>query len=185
MAIRKRRVDQILRKRPRLKTRRKIAAAIAKSHTAGAAHGAELVGGEVLRSAGRSFATARYPDLIKGLAASSREVVQGMIQKGIDDGLGPDALARKLEERYGSWVSGDAGKQARSELIARTETATAYNKGAVGQYREQGVTEVEVFDGEQDEACAAARGAIWTLEEAESDPIAHPNCVRSFTPHVP
>jgi hypothetical protein len=45
-----------------------------------------------------------------------------------------------------------------------------------------GVTHVEVSDGDDDDDCADADGQVWTLEEALANPIAHPNCVRSFAP---
>ena len=69
--------------------------------------------------------------------------------------------------------------------MARTELGTADNLAAVARYREAGVTHVEVFDGVGDLGCAAANGAIWTIEEFEANPLEHPNCVRSRGPVVP
>ena len=65
-----------------------------------------------------------------------------------------------------------------------TETMAAYNVGAIGQYREAGVTLVRVVDGDGDAPCAAANGALWTLEEAEGNPYAHPNCSREWIPET-
>lgn len=70
----------------------------------------------------------------------------------------------------------------RVDRIIRTETAAAYNIGSIGQYREAGIKLVRVVDGDGDEPCAAANGSLWTLEEAEGDPLAHPNCTRTWIP---
>ena len=56
------------------------------------------------------------------------------------------------------------------------------NHGTVVASRQAGVTHVEVSDGDDDEACAHANGQVWTLEEALANPVAHPNCTRSFSP---
>jgi hypothetical protein len=43
---------------------------------------------------------------------------------------------------------------------------------------------VDVLDGDDDEPCASANGARWTVEEAEANPLGHPNCTRAFSPVV-
>ena len=70
-------------------------------------------------------------------------------------------------------------------MVARTELGTADNLAAVSRYREAGFTHVQVFDGDGDPGCAAANGAIWTIEEFEANPLEHPNCVRSRAPIIP
>jgi hypothetical protein len=52
-------------------------------------------------------------------------------------------------------------------------------------FSQAGIDEVEVSDGTDDDMCADANGQTWTLREALSEPIAHPNCTRSFIPLVP
>lgn len=71
---------------------------------------------------------------------------------------------------------------ARAETIARTESAFIFNGATTAAYREAGLSEVYVLDGETDEECAAANGSTWSMEQAEVEPVAHPNCVRSFAP---
>jgi hypothetical protein len=73
---------------------------------------------------------------------------------------------------------------ARALTIARTETATAYNHGAGLTYKQNGLEEVDISDGDDDDECAAADGSTWTVDEFLDDPLAHPNCVRSGAPHV-
>lgn len=73
----------------------------------------------------------------------------------------------------------------RADRIARTESAIASNHGDILGYEQAGVGEVEVLDGTNDDECAEANGQIWTTEEALADPVAHPNCQRSWAPVVP
>lgn len=114
---------------------------------------------------------------IKGIADTTRERVIVAVRDGIARGLGARDLGILIRETAGF-------DELRAETIARTETARTLNAAAVESYREYEVTHVLVDDGDEDEPCAAAHGQTWTLEEAEADPIAHPNCVRSFAPVV-
>ena len=102
----------------------------------------------------------------------SREI----IANGIRDGLDVNTLQEKLDAIYG---------QERALRIATTEQVITYNTGAMMRNREMGVTYVEVLDGVEDEICDAANGAIWTIDDAESHPIGHPNCTRDFLPLDP
>ena len=114
---------------------------------------------------------------IRGITDTTRQRVQETIAAGIAEGLGAAELGDRLE-------AAGIFSELRAETIARTETATVLNEAAVAQYRELGVDRVQVVDGDDDEACASVDGAIWTVDEAEANPIAHPNCVRSFTPLI-
>jgi HK97 family phage portal protein len=71
----------------------------------------------------------------------------------------------------------------RSEVIARTESGMMFSRAAIATYEAGGVKMVEVYDGtEFDAECAAANGQLWSLDEADSNPQEHPNCVRFFVP---
>ena len=39
--------------------------------------------------------------------------------------------------------------------------------------------------GGQDAGCLAADGQVWTFDRADANPLEHPNCTKSFGPHVP
>lgn len=69
----------------------------------------------------------------------------------------------------------------RALTIARTEAATLVNVGQLSAYQQNGIEQVEVSDGDDDEDCAEADGQVWTLEEALAEPIAHPNAVMAGT----
>ena len=98
-----------------------------------------------------------------------------VIAEAFAQGLAPGQVADLIEEAT-------AFDDARAELIARTETALVYNEAAIESFREYGVERVDVIDGDEDDECAEANGQVWTLEEAEANPLAHPQCVRDFSP---
>lgn len=115
---------------------------------------------------------------IKGIAETTRERVREIVAQGVADGLSAAELGDRLQGASGLF------DELRAETIARTETATVLNEAAIAQYGEFGVEQVTVVDGDGDDACAEADGQTWSLAEAEANPIAHPNCVRTFTPLV-
>ena len=68
----------------------------------------------------------------------------------------------------------------RALRVARTESAIAYNHGGVLGGLQAGFKKFEVIDGTDDEECAKANGQVWSATKCLNNPIAHPNCVRSF-----
>lgn len=120
---------------------------------------------------------------ITQLDETTREVVADELRRSLEDDTVDSVqdLAGRLSEVT---LESAAFSPARALMIARTETAIAYNTGALAAYRQGGVENVEVSDGDGDEECAEADGETWTLEEALADPIAHPNCTRAFAPVV-
>jgi hypothetical protein len=120
----------------------------------------------------------RLATRIRGVADTTRDDVRRLVEQGNEDGLTVRQIADFIRERAPE-IS-----KSRSQLIARTESATGANLGAVIAYRAAGIDRVKVLDGDGDPECAAADGQIWTLEEADANPIAHPGCVRAFAPYV-
>lgn len=120
---------------------------------------------------------ARYysSDLVKGIDATTRDTVRDLIGTAVEEGWSPEKLAKALEDT-------GAFSAARARTIAVTETAIAQNAGQLATYWEAGVRKVHVYDGDQDEVCAAANGQVWSITEAQAKPTAHPNCRRAFSP---
>jgi hypothetical protein len=120
-------------------------------------------------------------DRIVSLDETTKENVKGMIRSILDEGgasvenLG-DVIGEKVRERF------DGFADWRADRIARSETAIAYNYGNTLGYSQAGVTHVQVSDGDGDEACKAANGQVWTIEQALANPIEHPGCERDFSP---
>lgn len=115
---------------------------------------------------------------IRAVAETTRDEIRALVGRQAQEGWSVEELAKQIRDR------GDIGSVSRSLLIARTETGTAYNLGSIASYRVGNITHVDVLDGDDDEICAAANGSRWTLDEAEANPIGHPNCTRAFTPVV-
>lgn len=115
---------------------------------------------------------------IKGVAETTKDEIRLLVGKQADEGWSLEELQKQIRAK------GEIASRSRALTIARTETGTAYNQGAIAAYKAGGVTHVTVLDGDDDEPCASANGATWTLEEAEQNPLGHPNCVRAFSPVV-
>lgn len=131
------------------------------------------VAGEGVAKGAAAYGRDRAGELITSIDETTRDEINAEIQSNLDD---PVALKQAL--RDGFPLSED-----RAEMIARTETRTAYNLGTVKALMDAGEEYVYVSDGDDwDEACADADGEIWTLEEAEANPLEHPNCEREFRP---
>lgn len=100
-------------------------------------------------------------------------------------------LAQRLADRgiaavtYRNGARHGLGEYA--QMVVRTKSAQAYNAGAFMSARDHGVQWMECYDGP---ACGLtyhddpelANGLILPLDQAESWPIAHPNCARSWGP---
>ena len=112
---------------------------------------------------------------ITGINDTTRQAVIAAIRDGFAASLTVNEIADRIEAL-------PAFDEARAEMVARTESGYAYNYAAVSSYREYGVERVEVIDGDEDDPCAQANGSTWTLEEANENPLGHPNCTRDFAP---
>ena len=111
-----------------------------------------------------------------GIQNTTVDDVRGVLTGALRDGVDNATIRARLDVLF------DGYQEWRLDRISRTEVTSAYNLGAIGQYREAGIQTVLVSDGDKDEPCATANGAIWTLDQAESNPISHPNCTRTWVP---
>jgi HK97 family phage portal protein len=115
---------------------------------------------------------------IVNVSDTTRSEVQRLVGLQAENGWSAAELAQQIRQLS------ETRSPIRALTIARTESGTAYNLGAVTAYRAGGVTHVTVLDGDEDEPCASANGSTWTLEQAEANPLGHPNCTRAFSPVV-
>jgi hypothetical protein len=137
-----------------------------------AARGADVALGSAADAAA-AYADERAGSLITDIDATTAERVQGIIASAVQDGQNVDEVQSRLDTLFGS---------DRAEMIARTEMGTAWNIGVVNALKDAGEEYVVVSDGDYDEECQNADGETWTLEEAEANPLEHPNCERQFRP---
>jgi len=111
---------------------------------------------------------------VRDVAETTKEEIRRLVGKQAEEGWDIARLAKEIRGLK------ETHSLARARTIARTETGAAYNLGSLTGYQEAGVKKVEVFDGDDDEPCKSANGAIWTIEEARANPLGHPNCQRAF-----
>jgi HK97 family phage portal protein len=116
----------------------------------------------------------RLSEKIVDVSDTTRKEVQGIVEEGLSKGWSIDEIAAAIRELK------EVHSTSRARTIARSETAMAYNLGSLAGYREAGVKEVDVFDGDEHEPCRSANGSIWTIEQAEAEPLCHPNGTRAF-----
>jgi hypothetical protein len=124
-------------------------------------------------------------DRIVELDDTTKSDVETLIRGVLDSGdeftpleLG-DKIAELVQEKFDGYADW------RADRIARTETSIAYNYGTAFGYKQSGVTEVLISDGDEDDECRAIDGTTQTLEWFLANPIAHPNCERDASPILP
>ena len=122
-----------------------------------------------------SYVTTQTGKRITGILDTTRDDVQRIISQGFADGLSPGEVADLLEQAT-------TFDDARSELIARTETMLAYNDAALTSYKEFDVRQVQAIDGDDDATCAGRNGQVFDVDEAYgiSD---HPNGTLDWVPY--
>jgi SPP1 gp7 family putative phage head morphogenesis protein len=133
----------------------------------------------------QEWAAKRAAKTIKGISATTRDEIRGLVESAFEDQFTVDDLADEIDR-----VIGD---EARSETIARTETMTAANAGqqeAWDQAVDKGLltgTELQVWIVTPDDRlcpiCEPLDGVTAGLDEtfevdgdAIDGPPAHPNC---------
>jgi hypothetical protein len=134
------------------------------------------------------FFTEYIGERVKQLDGRTRDTVTEELHSALEDGKG-EGMTELAERLLDKVADSSALSPSRALMIARTETAIAYNTGSVMAFRQGGVEFVEVSDGGEDESgheldcdCSDVDGEIWTLERALAEPVSHPNCVRAFAP---
>lgn len=125
-----------------------------------------------------------------GAAALERRI-RGMVEgRAMYPGVYQEAYDSYLARGYSEEAAEKAGDRAarmyRGTVISRSETKQAQNLSSVETYIDSEVVDgVIVYDGtDDDDACRAANGQIWTFEQSLENPIEHPQCVRAFAPNV-
>jgi len=118
----------------------------------------------------------RTGERIVAINETTREAVSKLIAEGFAGGLGPAQVADTIQ-------TATAFNEARSELVARTESMLAYNDAALSSFREFDITHVEAIDGDDDPECADRNGREYTVAEAEGI-TDHPNGTLDWAPVI-
>lgn len=121
---------------------------------------------------------------ITNINETTRQAINDVIDEGMRRGYSIPQLANGYPDEKFRGIMGvfDDASGYRAEMIARTESAFAYNWAQTLDYTEAGVQYVQILDGLGDYECAEADGQTWTTDDYAMDPIAHPNCIRTAIP---
>jgi hypothetical protein len=131
---------------------------------------------ENVRKAITRLSGQRMKDIADTTKADLTRLLEGIYDR--DKIPGTDEIRREIQK------AGIETSKYRAERIARSELAIATNAGTTASYREAGIEKVTVLDGDDDEDCSSVDGTVQTIEWAEENPIAHPNCVRAFSAYL-
>lgn len=152
----------------------------------------------------QALANQNYNELlgtVQDVEGTTRRVLRDLARAGALDvvvggkpvgGAGRD-LANLIQDAQGrvmtvTYANGAVHSLADwADTALRTQTALAYNAGAIGQYREFGIGWVELSDGADcgltsHDDPEIANGLVVPLDVAEAYPLAHPRCGRSILP---
>ncbi len=126
----------------------------------------------------------RLAEKITRVNQTTKDAVAGQVDEGLRRGYSLLQIANGYPDEEYKGIVGvfDDAAGYRAEMIARSESAMIYNAASTAAYRDAGFGRVEILDGLGDAPCAEANGSVWTIDEFEADPIAHPNCIRTGVP---
>jgi len=120
---------------------------------------------------------------VRGITETTRDQIQGLLGKQAEEGWSIEQLADAIRQ------TGATSSVSRSELIARTETATAYSRGSILAYQESGVvTGMEWLTADSPcPICDPLNGMVVALDKTFDGipyPPAHPGCRCAIAPVV-
>jgi hypothetical protein len=130
--------------------------------------------------------------IIKDIDETTMDAVIEMINEGLRRGYSPLQIANGVEDEDFDGVASVFDDDARSEMIARTETMFALNWGSGSSFADSGVSHVEAMDGSDDPECAARDGQIYEIDpdtgvvvDETGEPVKdHPNGTLAFAPYI-
>lgn len=154
------------------------------------------------RNAVSALAAGLTDDLLaatREVSLSTKRMLRQFIREGVAtvliEGASAESASRRVTEflrqngvsavKYRNGATHGIGEYAR--MAVRTVSAIAYNTGMFDGAAAEGVEYFEVFDGPgcgwtSHDDTAVANGSIRTGAACRAQPIAHPNCRRSFGP---
>ena len=99
-------------------------------------------------------------DKIEGISKTSKDKIKSLIQKGVQDGLGVDEIARNIRSGVGSMQ--------RATLIARTEVIAASNRGSIEGARATGLPMKKVWLSTPDERTRPEHVSVQPVETIDA-----------------
>ena len=130
----------------------------------------------------------RAYDGLKGITDEMDKQISRVLVRGIGEGLGPEAIAGRINARV------DKVGRARARVLARTEVINAHAEATLNSYEEAGVEGVDLRAEFATAAgacpeCEALGAEVeadggWTLDRARGVIPVHPNCRCAWLPRV-
>lgn len=123
-------------------------------------------------------------DLIKDLADTTKDKLRKTLAQGVSRGEKIPSLASRISSVY------DEAKGSRAIKIARTETISSSNQGALQAYDQSGVVERKEWlaEGDACDECLPMQGQVVKLHASFSGgvdcPPLHPNCRCTILPVI-
>ena len=122
-----------------------------------------------------AYAAQRAGELVTEIDETTRADIRELVGKGVEEGWTNDEFSANLSESF-------TFDGARSDMIARTETAFAENRGTIEGWKASGLVEGKQWlaDDEACDDCAELDGEEVGIDEdfssGDDGPPAHPNC---------
>lgn len=136
---------------------------------------------DVVNEHARDYAARHAAELVDGIDKTTREILADLITHAVDDGWSAAELSDAI-------ASGGAFSEARADMIARTELATAFTQGNIDSWSESGVVVGKQWVVAPDacDECESMEGEVVGLDEdfsaGVSGPPLHPNCRCDISP---
>lgn len=121
---------------------------------------------------------------IRGVADTTREDVRALVGRSADEGWSVDELADALRTKFDDWSVN------RSQVIARTEAASAYERGNLAAWRASGQVDRKewLLGPDPCPLCQPLGGMVVGIDEAFADgvehPPYHPQCTCAISPVI-
>jgi len=136
------------------------------------------------------YASRRSAELVRGLNATSRERMRGLVARAVEEGWSYDRLAKEIRLTFDGFAAARPQKhiQTRSHLVAVTEMGQAYEEGSAAIARTvqaAGVALEKAWltagDDRLESLCLSNEGAGWIdfddpFPSGHMHPLAHPAC---------
>lgn len=113
-------------------------------------------------------------ELVTSVNDTVRQELSDFLAKEVRAGTSVDDLASKIKSEFSQWPTWKA------DMIARTETAGAYNYATLRAGKSAGIKQVQIIDGTDDQPCRERNGKIVSIDDAFEEQLAHPRCTVAF-----
>ena len=133
----------------------------------------------------------RINDLTFMVQEREQEALRATLDAGFSEGLSGKEVASRISEMFseGYHRLNDEGKvvlvaatPAWSEMVARTEMATAATAGALDLYQEAGIKTLRWQASDPCDICEEYDDQVYPIDDLPDEPPVHPNCRCALVP---